>query len=131
MTAHDHRTYVAGCFRCELSRDEAQPMTSPSEAIFYGFEADETLRGADNQRLPDAALWHITDIAMDALAAAGYQVVPDMLVEAATETAETRPAIWSDDEFMLRHAAATKRLAAALAQHRGADPTDVFTEGGA
>lgn len=24
MTAHDHTTYVPGCFRCELSRDEAQ-----------------------------------------------------------------------------------------------------------
>ena len=25
MSAHDHRTYVEGCYRCELSRDELDP----------------------------------------------------------------------------------------------------------
>lgn len=25
MSAHDHSTFVPGCFRCELSRDEVEP----------------------------------------------------------------------------------------------------------
>lgn len=25
MSAHDHRAYVEGCFRCEISRDELDP----------------------------------------------------------------------------------------------------------
>lgn len=25
MTAHDHRVYVEGCYRCELSLDEVDP----------------------------------------------------------------------------------------------------------
>ena len=24
MSRHDHQTYVPGCFRCELGRDEAE-----------------------------------------------------------------------------------------------------------
>ena len=24
MSRHDHQTYVPGCFRCELARDEAE-----------------------------------------------------------------------------------------------------------
>lgn len=34
MTEHDHSTYVEGCFRCELSRDEADNLTrSPADAL--------------------------------------------------------------------------------------------------
>ena len=107
-------------------REAMSPHQAIADAIRGWVEPDHT----DPDPKIEAAL--VAACAADvevALAAAGYQVVPDNLVQAATETAETRPAIWSDDEFMLRHAAATKRLAAALAQYRGADPMDVFKGG--
>jgi hypothetical protein len=28
MTPHDHRVFVAGCFRCELGRDEVEDVTN-------------------------------------------------------------------------------------------------------
>ena len=113
MTAHDHRTYVDGCFRCELSADEAM---TPHQAI-----ADEFLGATVHSRQV------VAQYALDALSAAGYQVVPDNLVEAAEIVSR-----WGQfgalppgggDPF--------DRLAAALAQHRGDDPLNVFRPEGA
>lgn len=33
MTAHLHAEYVDGCYRCELSRDEIDPLDAAIEAI--------------------------------------------------------------------------------------------------
>lgn len=43
MTAHDHRTYVEGCYRCELSRDEvgaACPRCGSTNPAIYISEWD-------------------------------------------------------------------------------------------
>lgn len=41
MTAHDHRTIIPGCYRCELGRDEA--MATPDEN-FECYLCDATMR---------------------------------------------------------------------------------------
>lgn len=52
MTPHTHRTYVEGCYRCELSRDEA-------EATMRDYLATQTMRKIINRVL------RITDPAFD------------------------------------------------------------------
>lgn len=35
MTAHEHREYVEGCFRCDLSRDEASWNMNESDDLTF------------------------------------------------------------------------------------------------
>ena len=57
MTAHDHRTYVDGCFRCDLSADEVrqtygEPCTCPSEAVSWSDVARDITTPSDD------CYWH-------------------------------------------------------------------------
>ena len=128
MTAHDHRTVVPGCFRCELSADEAM---TPHQAI-----ADEFLGATVHSRQV------VAQYALDALSAAGYQVVPDNLVEATSDylyhvseewerlkDARAGESEWAHWESYRE--ALFQQIAACLAQHRGDDPLNVFRPEGA
>ena len=72
MNAHDHRTYVDGCFRCDLSREEA---STPRMHIHDALTTDDALRDEQLEPLGDAQADYITSVILDALDAAGYQVV--------------------------------------------------------
>lgn len=61
MTVHDHRTYVDGCYRCELSRDEA--MTTPADII------EQALLIATDD------VQHLGGVVVEALDAAGFDIV--------------------------------------------------------
>ena len=110
MTAHDHRTRVPGCFRCELSADEAM---TPHQAI-----ADEFLGATVHSRQV------VAQYALDALSAAGYQVVTNNLVDACRQL--TVPLT---KHTLQARAEALQRIRACVAILDDDDPTDVFTEG--
>jgi hypothetical protein len=55
VTPHDHRTFVPGCYRCELSRDEAaDPLADP-------VEVPSTCGTCDVEVLPADVLAALTD----------------------------------------------------------------------
>lgn len=54
MTAHTHRVYVDGCFRCELSKDEAEDARQ-EQAADLDTAADETNDAYDHDELHAAA----------------------------------------------------------------------------
>ena len=116
MTAHDHRTYVDGCFRCELSADE---VTTPNDIAF-----DAAWRKMAD--MPSSNPSDYVHTIFNALAAAGYQVVTDNLVDACRQL--TVPLT---KQTLQARAEALQRIRACIAILDGADPMDVFTEGGA
>jgi hypothetical protein len=76
VTAHDHRTYVDGCYRCELSRDEVADAT-PEDVIAAELRVQDTdgyLLVQYNER---------AHTMINTLTAAGYAVVPAADVDAA------------------------------------------------
>ena len=74
----------------------------------------------------DMDAYRQADELIDALAAVGYQVVPDNLVDACRQL--TVPIT---KQTLQARAQALQRIRACVAILDGADPTDVFTEGGA
>lgn len=46
MTPHDHRVYVAGCYRCELNRDEVMRARERESVIYRGVPAIAATRYA-------------------------------------------------------------------------------------
>ena len=126
MTAHDHRTYVDGCFRCDLSRDEVDPMT-PHQAIADALRGWVEPDSDDPDPKIEAAL--VAACAADvevALSDAGYEVVDRNLVEACRQLF-----VPPGRDYGERRGEALHRIRACLAILADADPTDVFTEGGA
>ena len=124
MTAHDHRAYTDGCFRCDLSADELvlTPFDVMTDALLERWHADDD---PDQDPFIEEAEGEARKV-IDALAAAGYQVVTNNLVDACRQL--TVPLT---KQTLQARAEALQRIRACIAILDDADPTDVFTEGGA
>ena len=99
-------------------REAMSPHQAIADGLFQTAHSDYRMTRTAYERRATAVL--------DALAAAGYQVVPDNLVQAGGLVVDHASVIeqGTGREYI-------DRLAAALAQHRGADPLEVFTKDGA
>ena len=63
MTQHNHSVFVEGCYRCELSRDEREPVDPLAELLDRMDDATADHRGyADSHRAADWLREHRTEL---------------------------------------------------------------------
>jgi hypothetical protein len=121
VTPHDHSTYVEGCYRCELSRDEADDVArSPADAVC------EMCGDAAHYVLTDEALDFCADCAVSLLGEGGRQLrgVADKLASIArllmvTPQIEEHGYDWPQIDRLLFDSEVQEFIASALPRTEG------------